>query len=233
MFQREALWISFANPTQSNPGSMGLGREGVVRQVGFDYNILLPPLDSDLRIQFVAMPLGKGYTVEEQVTGKAIGSSLQFDVFPVRRSPSNCFIRYQDGTANLVVETHQTPDELTIPDGTKIEMDMYGVPLLLHRRWQLTSLPVIPHLVLSSQSRGCQLSNTQLACGLDLQPNTPRNKADIFLLVSRLFLPGWAFGEEAGLHCARTRTYHLGRGRRWAWELGGRCAFTSTDAESF
>src|SRR5262249_36109652 len=39
--------------------------------------------------QFVAMPLGSGYSVEEQVTGKADVGGLQLQVFPMK--PEDCF----------------------------------------------------------------------------------------------------------------------------------------------
>lgn len=39
--------------------------------------------------QFVAVPLGKNYTVEEQVTGKAEEGGFQFDIFPRRPEPTN------------------------------------------------------------------------------------------------------------------------------------------------
>ena len=35
--------------------------------------------------QFVAMPLGTGYTVEEQLTGAAAHGGLQLVVFPMKR----------------------------------------------------------------------------------------------------------------------------------------------------
>ena len=34
--------------------------------------------------QFVAMPLGEGYSVEEQLTGKAEFGGMQIEVFPMR-----------------------------------------------------------------------------------------------------------------------------------------------------
>ena len=35
--------------------------------------------------QFVAMPLGRGYTAEEQLTGEALHGGLQISVHPMKR----------------------------------------------------------------------------------------------------------------------------------------------------
>ena len=35
--------------------------------------------------QFVAMPLGEGYTAEEQITGEAEHGGLQIEIFPMKR----------------------------------------------------------------------------------------------------------------------------------------------------
>ena len=63
---------------------------GVVRQVsGFSISRELRCLND---IKFVAADLGSGYTVEEQVTGKAEIGGFQFDIFPRRPEVDGRFL---------------------------------------------------------------------------------------------------------------------------------------------
>lgn len=72
--------------------------------------------------QFVAMPLGKGYTVEEQMTGQAQIGGLQVDVFPsfnlavkFRKQPED-----HGGITNL--DLTKSPQELGISTSEVINM---------------------------------------------------------------------------------------------------------------
>ncbi|KAF8161676.1 hypothetical protein B0H34DRAFT_796422 [Crassisporium funariophilum] len=141
MFQREALWIEFTPDQQSRypPGVNAIS--GVAKTLPAppdskqDYIVagLQPWLDgvmTELGVirQFVAMPPGEGYTIEEQVTGKSENSSFQFDVFPLRESPPGDFILYDGRNTENVVEqiysprltVHRTPAELSLPAGARI-----------------------------------------------------------------------------------------------------------------
>ncbi|MCR5085522.1 MAG: hypothetical protein K6A65_08495 [Succinivibrionaceae bacterium] len=112
MWQAEAMWISLENPydypfavrvgagkicavsgkrwKRGLERSVRLKRDGTVKRT---QNYLASPaqpwLDGfnvtrgEVR-QFVAMPLGQGVTVEEQLTGKAEVGGLQLEVFPMR-----------------------------------------------------------------------------------------------------------------------------------------------------
>jgi hypothetical protein len=70
------------------------------------------------------MSLGDGYTVEEQVTGKAEQGGLQFDIFPFREKPPGNFIVHEQ--KNLFrcrkLTRHMTPEELHLPNGTLLGM---------------------------------------------------------------------------------------------------------------
>jgi hypothetical protein len=66
------------------------------------------------------MPLGQGYTVEEQVTGKADHGGLQFDIFPVRDTPPGSFEGVGASGYPQSFPFHKTPAELSVPDGTRI-----------------------------------------------------------------------------------------------------------------
>jgi hypothetical protein len=103
MHQSEALWLAFSgrppfypcaikiaagkiNAISGNAWSDGLSDEPQ------DYAVLpgqrwldgFNVADGYIR-QFVAMPLGEGYTAEEQITGKAEHGGLQISVFPMKR----------------------------------------------------------------------------------------------------------------------------------------------------
>lgn len=84
------------------------------------------------------MSLGEGYTVEEQVTGKAEHGGFQFDVFPRRSEPPGHFFHCPQVTGSMVkqgeLEHHATPEELGLPVGTHLEM---FVPASLRLVWTL------------------------------------------------------------------------------------------------
>lgn len=107
MYQSEALWISFRgwtwpmavqiaagkiNAATGKPWSSGLARG--------PQNYLVTPeqpwldgfaVEKGVIRQFVAMPLGEGYSVEEQLTGEAEFGGLQFQVFPMKAEA--CFLK--------------------------------------------------------------------------------------------------------------------------------------------
>ena len=104
MYQSEALWIYFRT---SYPFAIKVG-SGKINAVtgdtlsqglsGSPQNYLVTPeqpwldgfaVSKGVIRQFVAMPLGGGYSVEEQLTGKADIGGLQLQVFPMK--PEACF----------------------------------------------------------------------------------------------------------------------------------------------
>ncbi len=99
MYQSEAMWIDFGgdypcaikiaagkiNAVTGKPWSNGLADDPQ------DYMVIpnQPWLDGfcvqkGMIRQFVAMPLGEGYTAEEQITGKAEHGGLQIIVYPMK-----------------------------------------------------------------------------------------------------------------------------------------------------
>ena len=99
MYQSEALWINFSghypcavkiaagkiNAVSGEPWSNGLSDDPQ------DYVVMpeQPWLDGfnvseDFIRQFVAMPLGEGFTAEEQITGTAEHGGLQIIVYPMK-----------------------------------------------------------------------------------------------------------------------------------------------------
>ena len=81
---------------------------GVVRQVSklFSQSRKLRCLNN---LKFVAAELGSGYTVEEQVTGKAEIGGFQFDIFPRRPEVDGKFF-----LAGKEVDSISSPSDLGI-----------------------------------------------------------------------------------------------------------------------
>ena len=106
MYQSEALWLNFGHSWYSGASSYPMAVKVAAGKINAvtgeqwkdglsgepqDYLVLpdQPWLDGynvekDLIRQFVAMPLGQGYSVEEQLTGAAEFGGLQIIVFPMR-----------------------------------------------------------------------------------------------------------------------------------------------------
>lgn len=106
MYQAEALWISFnAQHCQERgtdyPFAVKVGTGKVSAVTGDEWTkglrekdyLVVPPqpwldgysIDEDTIRQFVAAPLGWGFTAEEQITGKADHGGIQLEVFPMHR----------------------------------------------------------------------------------------------------------------------------------------------------
>jgi hypothetical protein len=103
MFRSEALWISFGyrggypfavkvatgkiNAVDGKPWASGLAR-------GPQNYVATPPqpwldgycVEKGVIRQFVAMPLGAGYTAEEQITGEAEHGGIQIVAYPMKRA---------------------------------------------------------------------------------------------------------------------------------------------------
>lgn len=108
MYQSEAMWLSFGSSllmTQSAPWPFAVkiatGKRSAVTGEAWSsglsraaQNYIVAPkqpwldgyfVEKGLIRQFVAMPLGKGYSAEEQLTGEAAVGGLQIEVFPMKK----------------------------------------------------------------------------------------------------------------------------------------------------
>lgn len=104
MYQCEAMWISFKPNTGSRRPApypfavkIGTGKisavTGEIWQKGLhekDYMVAPPQrwidgyvVEKDIIRQFVAAPLGMGFTAEEQITGEAEHGGVQIEVYPM------------------------------------------------------------------------------------------------------------------------------------------------------
>lgn len=94
---------------------------GVVRQVRITLPLVVfKVLRNSISLQFVAMPLGQGYTVEEQLTGEATHGGIQFDLFERLNDQVDFSVQYMKMSDGL--EKLKTPGELKLAEGVAITM---------------------------------------------------------------------------------------------------------------
>jgi hypothetical protein len=111
LYQAEAMWISFGGgypcAIKIAAGKInavsGNAWKPVLDASERDYVVVpeQPWLDGfciakDVIRQFVAMPLGSGYSVEEQVTGKAEHGGLQIIVYPIKKERYEAILRERE-----------------------------------------------------------------------------------------------------------------------------------------
>src|SRR5262245_36266055 len=117
LYQAEAMWISFAGGGWRSEGypcaiKIAAGKINAVSGKPWkpeldaserDYVVVpeQPWLDGfcvakDVIRQFVAMPLGAGYSVEEQLTGKAEHGGVQIIVYPMKKERYEPILRERE-----------------------------------------------------------------------------------------------------------------------------------------
>ncbi|KAJ7880971.1 hypothetical protein B0H14DRAFT_2705604 [Mycena olivaceomarginata] len=149
MFNKEALWISFGG-SSGNAVKVSVGGINVVS--GSFYKALTPlAIEQDYLVtghqtrldgivagpgvvrQFVASTVGNGYTVEEQVTGKADVGGLQCDIFQRRAFGGTFSLRstFQD------LDDLKTLQELDIPVQSQVLLSPNKRSVCLGKDWTL------------------------------------------------------------------------------------------------
>jgi hypothetical protein len=99
MYQAEALWLRFAGPYPCAV-KVAAGKVNALTGEGWSEGLVADPQDylvspdqpwldgfaveRGLIRQFVAMPLGEGYSAEEQITGEARHGGIQLLVYPMK-----------------------------------------------------------------------------------------------------------------------------------------------------
>ena len=176
MYQREALWLGFrAAAWKPNAVKIGVGRVNAVSGEPYDQVLRAAPQDyvvcpeqlwldgvnsgaGTIR-QFVAMPLGLGYTVEAAVTGAETYGGLQISVFepkpgrfpdsppPQAETQPVSFARLQSRTSTSRLSGQQMGIGAGGLMKQKIYPDPYGVEV-----WDPNNrAEVIVHIVNSAQ----------------------------------------------------------------------------------
>lgn len=135
IYQREAMWLSFEAQWPPVALKVGVGKVNAVSGEGWtdsldgrDQDYLVCPdqpwLDginsgSGKIRQFVAMPLGMGYTVEGQVTGRESEGGLQLMAFEARRE------RLPEQPAQQIEAMACATPEMGLAAGGQMEQDIY------------------------------------------------------------------------------------------------------------
>jgi hypothetical protein len=147
MYQKEALWIDFGSMiylhgrnNQEYPCAIKIGTGKICAITGqqwsnelsqsqqnyvvFDQQPWLDGyrIDSQTVRQFVAMPLGEGYTTEEQISHEANYGGIQIMVIPMKREYYEEYIRQR----KMRIFYHENEDSLLgISPGGKISQEIY------------------------------------------------------------------------------------------------------------
>lgn len=148
LYQSEALWINFvgdypcAIKVATGKINAVSGREWTNGLDGNpqDYVVIpdQPWLDGfnvaeGVIRQFVAMPLGEGYTAEEQITGEADFGGIQIIAYPMTaeaygkycQAQSDITLRYQDIPRFLRAESPPPPMEMGLAPGGLMRQQIY------------------------------------------------------------------------------------------------------------
>ena len=148
MYQREALWLGFGGASwKPNAVKIGVGKVNAVSGVEWDENLCENPQDylvcpdqpwldginagEGYIRQFVAMPLGQGYTIEAQLIGKEEFGGIQILVYEPKpeRFPDQPPLKLDTGFEKLSMPVAVT--EMGLGAGGKMKQkiypDQYGI----------------------------------------------------------------------------------------------------------
>jgi hypothetical protein len=87
--------------------------------------------------QFIAMPLGEGYTAEEQITGAGEHGGVQIVVYPMKAERYAAILRKREAARRIVVQesrhdmimpTAHAPAALGLAPGGRMKQDIYDDP---------------------------------------------------------------------------------------------------------
>ena len=200
MYQSEALWLNFSGRGFSGDGypfavKVATGkidavtgetwRNGIHRDPQ-DYMVIpeQPWLDGycvekgTIR-QFVAMPLGDGYSAEEQITGMAEHGGIQIVAYPMKAEAYRAYKarleeearRHRYSQAMYSMDLMEAPmvgapaPDMGLAPGGRMTQEIYEDPFDFHV-WDTRHLPLRPRPPGSTPTPGCPGSTTT--------PETPR-----------------------------------------------------------
>ena len=142
MYQAEAMWLNFSGDypmaVKVAAGKInavtGEGWENELSDSPQDYVVIpdQPWLDGfcvmkGMVRQFVAMPLGEGYTAEEQLTGEAEHGGLQVVVYPMKASLYKRDVEEDYGPiAYAPLRVSAPPDEMGLAPGGLMRQEIYA-----------------------------------------------------------------------------------------------------------
>jgi len=171
MYQREALWIGFHGAEwKPNAVKIAVGGINVISGEPFKHGLDADPQDyivcpdqpwldgintgRGFIRQFVAMPLGMGYTIEASLTGKEEFGGIQVTVFEPKpgRFPDKPPKRSETGPVRFAVpKTKGAPESMGLGAGGKMKQKIYPDPYGIDVWDQDNSGHVGIHIVNSAQ----------------------------------------------------------------------------------
>ncbi|MBM4030829.1 MAG: hypothetical protein FJ291_03490 [Planctomycetes bacterium] len=152
MYQSEAMWLSFSSP-EGYPFALKVaaGRINAVTGEAWRDKLHRKPQDyvaiptqpwldgycvaKGVIRQFVAMPLGAGYTAEEQLTGKAEHGGVQLVAYPIKREVYRRMLAERrrwrarvEYAENLCMAAPPAAEEMGLAPGGKMRQEIYDDP---------------------------------------------------------------------------------------------------------
>lgn len=185
MYQREAMWLTFMPGKNWKPSAIKIA-VGMINAIsGESWDQKLRPATEDYIVappqpwldginagdgiikQFVAMPLGMGYTVEGQLTGQEKYGGLQIIVYQPKegifKEPEHStFNLSYDDDNYMVGSTPQAPpmvgsppagQQMGLAAGGRMKQNIYPDPHGIDTWDQNTALPLFVHIVNSDMYR--------------------------------------------------------------------------------
>jgi hypothetical protein len=150
MYQSEALWIAFSSPNgYPFAVKVAAGKINAVTGDAWDKGLKRDPQDylslpdqpwldgycvgRGVIRQFVAMPLGSGYSAEEQITGEAEHGGIQIVVYPLKAAAWQERVRgfvMRDEGPRYVTETlsMMSAADMGLAPGGRMEQEIYDDP---------------------------------------------------------------------------------------------------------
>ncbi len=152
MHQAEAMWISFGGDEYPFAAKIATGKvcavtgETWVNHLNRDPQdyVVLPEqpwldgycVEKGVIRQFVAMPLGKGYSVEEQITGAAEHGGVQIVVYPMKRDRFEELQKeraaerrgYLDLEGPMVGDCMALKEDMGLAPGGRMRQEIYDDP---------------------------------------------------------------------------------------------------------
>ncbi len=145
LHQAEAMWINFDAPGEYPFAlKIGTGKICAVSGDGWVNHLNLDPQDyvvvpeqpwldgycveKGLIRQFVAMPLGEGYTAEEQLTGRAEHGGLQVIAYPMKRSHYEANFGEGRLLYDAMPQLHSAAKEMGLAPGGMMRQEIYEDP---------------------------------------------------------------------------------------------------------
>ena len=152
MHQAEAMWLLFGGAYGRYPCAVKVaagkinavtGEPWVERLNGDPQDYLVAPeqpwldgycVETGVIRQFVAMPLGEGYSAEEQITGEAEHGGLQIVLYPmkVKRYKEMRALRPRGGFEETSGICLSQPSDMGLAPGGRMKQEIYEDPYGLH-----------------------------------------------------------------------------------------------------